>query len=130
MDLVEIARFVLALIIVLALIGLAGLAARRVGLGGAMTPAAGRRRRLRVVDQAALDGKHKVVLLRRDDTDHLLLLGPNGNNVIETGIPPGAAAAAEPEVTGPAGEDPPAGFGEALRRAQRRWSRRRAGGAE
>jgi len=86
-------RFVLALLLVLGLImGLAWLLKRAgFGSGGPLT----RRRRLRVVESANVDGRHRVVLVRRDDVEHLLLLGPNTSQVVERGIP--APAAAEPE---------------------------------
>jgi len=38
-----------------------------------------------------VDAKRKLVLLRRDDTEHLILLGPNSDTLVEAGIdaPPG-----------------------------------------
>lgn len=75
MDLESYLRFVLALVAVLGLIGLIAWAARRFGLvpGGAIS--AGRGRRLVVVESLAVDGKRRLVLVRRDDREHLLLLG-------------------------------------------------------
>ncbi|MBV8536095.1 MAG: flagellar biosynthetic protein FliO, partial [Alphaproteobacteria bacterium] len=46
---------------------------------------------LSVVESALLDGKSRLVLVRRDATEHLLVLGPAGAVVVETGIPAGAA---------------------------------------
>ncbi|MEL6216219.1 MAG: hypothetical protein AAFQ99_11160 [Pseudomonadota bacterium] len=43
-------------------------------------------KRLEVVDQATLDGRRKLVLLRRDDKEHLLMIGGPVDVVIETGI--------------------------------------------
>ncbi len=34
-----------------------------------------------------LDAKRRLVLIRRDNKEHLLLLGPDGDTVIETDIP-------------------------------------------
>jgi flagellar protein FliO/FliZ len=81
-------RFALALGAVLALI--AGLAwvLRRTNLGRAAT---GQHGRLSVVDSAAIDPRRRLVLIRRDGVEHLLLLGASGELVIETGIRPGAA---------------------------------------
>jgi hypothetical protein len=31
--------------------------------------------------------RHKLFLLRRDGVEHLLLVGPQGANVVENGIP-------------------------------------------
>ena len=78
-------RFTLALAIVLALIAAATWVARRylaTGLIGNL----GGRRRLAVVEYAMLDGKSRLVLVRRDTTEHLLVLGPNGAVVVEAGI--------------------------------------------
>ncbi|WP_300298738.1 flagellar biosynthetic protein FliO [Ferrovibrio sp.] len=43
--------------------------------------------RIGVVDSTPVDGTRRLVLIRRDDTEHLLLLGSHGDVVIETGIP-------------------------------------------
>ncbi len=79
-------RSLFALIFVLILI--AGLAwvGRRFGL----TPRAGRKtdnhRRLAIVEVLPVDGKRRLLLLRRDDTEHLVLLGATNETVVETGI--------------------------------------------
>ena len=46
----------------------------------------GRERRLGVVEAANVDGRRKLVLLRRDDTEHLIMTGGPVDVVIETGI--------------------------------------------
>jgi hypothetical protein len=46
-----------------------------------------RERRLSYVERAHLDGGRKLVLIRRDDVEHLLLVGGPIDLVIETGIP-------------------------------------------
>lgn len=43
--------------------------------------------RIGVVEAAQVDGSRRLVLVRRDDVEHLLLLGKEGDLVIETGIP-------------------------------------------
>lgn len=84
MDLIDMARYLGALMLVLALVGFAALAARRFGLPG-ITAGIGARR-LVVVETLMLDAKHKLFILRRDDREHLLLVGPEGSSVIESGI--------------------------------------------
>lgn len=90
-DLWTLARFVAALLFVLALIGGAAWVARRYAAGGAIGP--GGRRRLSLVETLFLDGKSRLVLVRRDDAEHLLVLGPQGAQVVERNIAakPGAA---------------------------------------
>ena len=84
MDVAVYLRFVLALCLVLGLIlGLMWLM-RRFGpaaLGGIE----GGRRRLKVVEALQIDPKHRLVLVRRDDREHLLLVGGN-TLVVESGI--------------------------------------------
>ena len=60
---------------------------RRCGLAGRLPASKGRAgRRLGVVEYMALDPKTRLVLVRRDDTQHLLLLGAAGPVVVERGI--------------------------------------------
>ena len=78
-------QFAAALVFVLALIGLVTVLARRFGLGG-HTPTRRGRRRLALVEVIPLDAKRRLALVRRDDVEHLLVLGPTGEQMVETGI--------------------------------------------
>jgi flagellar protein FliO/FliZ len=78
-------QFVFALLFVLALIGVATLLARRFGLGHAPRPTS-RKRRLAIEEILPLDGKRRLVLIRRDAVEHLVLLGANSEIVVERGI--------------------------------------------
>jgi flagellar biogenesis protein FliO len=97
----DIARFVGALVLVLGLIALAGFVARRLGLGGAGPTRGGRARRLSVTESIALDPKRRLVLVRLDRLEHLLLLGPAGDLLVERSI------AAEPFAAPPMDAPPP-----------------------
>jgi flagellar protein FliO/FliZ len=77
-------RFLLALAFVVALIGACAWVARRLGLAGRLA-ARGGQRRLAVIEVLPLDGKRRLVLLKRDDVEHLLLLGQQNDLVIERG---------------------------------------------
>lgn len=46
-----------------------------------------RKTRLAVMDATAVDSHRRLVLVRRDDTEHLLLVGTHGDLVIESNIP-------------------------------------------
>ena len=46
----------------------------------------GRERRLGVVESAAVDGHRKLILIRRDNVEHLIMTGGPVDVVIETGI--------------------------------------------
>lgn len=80
-------RFVLTLLFVLALIGVLAWLARRVGLGSRVARAGSSHRRLAVSEVRVLDGKRRLVLVRRDEVEHLVLLGPQQDLLVESGIP-------------------------------------------
>ncbi|WP_439816022.1 hypothetical protein [Zavarzinia sp. CC-PAN008] len=48
--------------------------------------ARGKSRRLQLVEVLALDPQRRLVLLRRDNAEHLVLTGPQGDVVVEAGI--------------------------------------------
>ena len=84
-------RFLLAFLFVIGLIGLLAWVLRRVGFGGVrLSPGfkgKGRpQRRLAITEVANVDGRHRLVLVRRDDTEHLILLGHSGDLLIEGNI--------------------------------------------
>lgn len=87
MDLEMYTRFLLALVAVLALIGGIAWLARRLGLGGRLAPNRGKNPRLGLVEVMALDSRRRLVLIRRDAKEHLLLLGPSGDLRVESDIP-------------------------------------------
>ena len=82
------ARAVVALVLVLALIALTVWLMRRFGEGRVAGGAAGRNRqqRLAVLDSAVVDARRRLVLIRRDNVEHLVLSGPDGVSVIENNI--------------------------------------------
>ncbi|MDA1325712.1 MAG: flagellar biosynthetic protein FliO [Proteobacteria bacterium] len=88
-------KFMLALAFVLGLIGVMAWGARRFGVLRGTVRAASGKRRIEIVEIAPIDSKRKLMLVRRDQTEHLLLLGATGDLVIETGI------AAPAEIPGP-----------------------------
>lgn len=100
MDVATYSKFLLALILVIGLIFGLAWTLKRLGFAGAVQGALGRKRRLGTVEAAALDGRHRVILIRRDDVEHLVLVGPNTSQVIERNIP--AAPVPEGEAPAPA----------------------------
>lgn len=51
-----------------------------------MFVAGGRRHRLAVLDATAIDNRRRLVLVRRDDVEHLILIGGHNDLVVEAGI--------------------------------------------
>ncbi len=87
MDFGEYFRFVIALIFVLGLIVSIALIARRAGFGFPVAASkTANDRRLSIVEVTPVDGRRRLVLVRRDNVEHLLLLGPTTETVIETHI--------------------------------------------
>ena len=75
-------RFALALILVLGLIALLAWLLRRFGMGVKMTKG----RRLGVTEVQMLGPRHRLMLIRRDDVEHLVIVGPASETVVESGI--------------------------------------------
>lgn len=99
--------FLFAFIAVLALIGVAAWLVRRFANNriGANTQRE-RMPRLAVIDAAAVDGRRRLVLVRRDNVEHLLMIGGPSDIVVEPNIVramPGRDMAPRPAV----GEQPP-----------------------
>jgi flagellar biogenesis protein FliO len=86
-------NFVIAFAFVLLLIGAAAWLVRRFGSTRIDAAARGRQPRLAVIDSAAVDGRRKLVIIRRDNVEHLLMIGGPSDVVVETNIVRGAAVA-------------------------------------
>ncbi|MFT6559520.1 hypothetical protein [Sneathiella sp.] len=87
MELLPYIKYIAVLILVLGLIGLLTLIARKFGMVAKADGKRGEKKRLGVTQVASVDAKRKLVLVRRDDQEHLLLLGPERDLIIEQNIP-------------------------------------------
>lgn len=56
------------------------------GSGGFLGQARGRQSRLKVMDSVALDARRRLVLIRRDNVEHLLLIGGPADVIVENGL--------------------------------------------
>ena len=79
-------KFLLALLFVLGLIGGLSIIAKRAGLGNRGPIVKGNSKRLSIVETMALDPKRRVVLIRCDNSEHLLLLGSNSEQTIVSSL--------------------------------------------
>ena len=98
-------RFFLAFLIVLGLIGVTAWLVRRFGGGRLSNTTRGRQPRLAVIDYASVDARRRLILVRRDNVEHLLMIGGPTDVVVEANIvraTPAArdAATARPAVAG------------------------------
>jgi hypothetical protein len=88
------AGFIIAGIVVLALVaaGVSFYLYQRKGNGDTARLFAPRSRRLAYVERTALEGGRKLLLVRRDDVEHLILIGGPIDLVVESSIRPPAVA--------------------------------------
>jgi flagellar biogenesis protein FliO len=96
--------FFFAFVAVLVLIGVVAWLVRRFA-GNRLGGSAGRGRmpRLAVIDAAAVDGRRRLVLVRRDNVEHLLMIGGPSDIVVEQNI---VRAAPARDQAAPRGEAP------------------------
>ena len=78
-------KFFFAFVFVLSLMFLFGWFLKKIGLAGKVVMP-GAQRRLKIVEFLPVDHRRKLVLLRRDDVEHLVLLGTNSETLIEADI--------------------------------------------
>jgi flagellar protein FliO/FliZ len=100
-------KFFLAFLLVLGLIGLGAWGLRRFTsgrLGG--TSARGRQPRLGVIDYASVDARRRLILVRRDNVEHLLMIGGPTDVVVEANIVRAVAAPRDVALARPAAVEP------------------------
>ncbi|MCM8733854.1 flagellar biosynthetic protein FliO [Azospirillum sp. A1-3] len=111
MDLDQYIRFLMALVFVVALIMIVAWVMRRVGMAGGTVRGRARQRRLSVVEALPIDAKRRLILVRRDDREHLILLSANGDLLVDSAPAEGfdtalAGTADTPAASAPAGSQP------------------------
>ena len=92
MDTVDPLRFIFAFLFVLALIGMCAIALKRYSrtasgklflTRGLLNPSP-ENQRLQVLEVRYIDSRRKLVLVRRDQVEHLLLLSDKGETMVES----------------------------------------------
>lgn len=84
MEYADYIRFVGALLVVLALMGGLSLLLRKIGMGGHVQMALGSHKRVKIKESTALDYRRRLFLVEFDNKEHLILLGQNGETLIES----------------------------------------------
>ncbi len=79
-------RFLLALIFVLGLIGFCAWLGKRAGLTPRATKKGSTGHRLALLEVRPIDAKRKLLLIQRDDRQHLLMVGGDTDLVVERNI--------------------------------------------
>ena len=93
MEFIDLLRYFGALLLVLAMVGGAGLLARRFGVPGVTRAASDKR--LAIVETLMVGPRQRLFIVRRDNVEHLVLSSPEGATVIESGIAAKIATKAE-----------------------------------
>lgn len=85
---IDLIRAIFALAFVVGLIWLFGYGIRKYGwkFGMPVTPLSKAQRRLQIVESLNLDTRNRLILLKRDDTEHLVIVNAETTTVIETAI--------------------------------------------
>ncbi len=83
-------RYFAALLFVLGLLAAAAWAGKRFGYlsGSPFGSRSKDSRRLEILESRGIDAKRRLVLIRRDGLEHLLLLSASGDLVVESNIQP------------------------------------------
>lgn len=79
-------QFVIALIVVIVLFAIIAAFARRRNKHAGPAQKRGRQPRLAVMDMAVVDDRRKLLLIRRDNVEHLMMIGGSSDLVIESAI--------------------------------------------
>ena len=88
MDFIDILRFLAALFFVLGLIGGLAWAVRHFKLDERFANLAPSTRRLKIIESLPIDPRRRLVIIRRDDVEHLIVLGQTSETVVESNITP------------------------------------------
>lgn len=87
-DTLSLLRIVLAFAVVAGLLGMLGFGLRYIAARGIKFPGrTGEKKRLELVETLTIDTRRRLVIVRCDDNEHLLLLGANQDIVVSGQIP-------------------------------------------
>jgi len=84
-DFAQILRLLAAMAFVLALMGGLAWMIRKLNLHE-KGPKSGKKRRLGIRETLALDSRHRAVILSCDEKEHLVILGPNGETIVDNNL--------------------------------------------
>ncbi len=78
-------RVIFGLVAVIGLIGIAALIARKAGVVSLPT-SVGRKRRLAISETLPLDARRRLLIVRCDDREHLIILGAQSETIVDSGF--------------------------------------------
>jgi flagellar protein FliO/FliZ len=86
MEFVPFIKYFLGLIFVLGLIAGAAWLARHFGMVAKVSQKTSGQRRLEITEVLPVDAKRRLILVKRDDKEHLILLGQEHDLIVEQNI--------------------------------------------
>lgn len=86
-ELPELVRVIAALAFIIALMGGLSMLLKHFGLVEGRV-VRGKEPRLKVLETLPLDGRRRLCLLQCDEKQHLVILGPNGETVLDSDVKP------------------------------------------
>lgn len=86
MEITSVLTSVFALIFVISLIFIVSILLRKYGAGRIFVEGNEKNKRLSVKDTLIIDSRRKLVLISRDNTEHLILLSPDKEMIVESNI--------------------------------------------
>lgn len=84
----QLVRVFAAMAFVVLLMGGLAFLMKKLGLSDSPSVPSPKKRRLKIAESLALDSRRRLVLVQRDEKQHLVILGPNGETVVEQNIDP------------------------------------------
>ncbi len=87
-DLPQFLKLLIALGVVLLLMGGLALLLKKLGLAQQTSTKADGKRRLNIVESLPLDARRRLVIIKCDQAEHLVILSATGETVIAKDIPP------------------------------------------
>ncbi len=82
-DMPQLLKLLIALATVLALMGGLAFIMKKLGLAAERNIKSGKKRRLSIVESVPLDARRRLVILQCDKKQHLVILGPNSETVLD-----------------------------------------------
>lgn len=86
-ELPQAVRLIIALCIVFIIMGGLAFALKKLGLATNSTIKSGDKKRLKIVESIPLDARRRLVILKCDNKEHLVILGANSEIIIDNDIP-------------------------------------------
>ena len=84
----DLVRVFAALAFIVALMGGLAWVMKKLGLSDVANAPSPKKKRLKIIEALPLDSRRRLVLVQRDEKQHLVILGPNSETVVEQNIDP------------------------------------------